>query len=78
MTTKLNEEIQNLNNLLQNEKKSREETEEVMLEMLKEMIAKLRSDLESEKKERETTEETLLSLLENTCSKIQLLSNNNI
>ena len=51
-------------------KKSKAETEEVVLEMLKEMVGKVKADIESEKKEREEVEVTLLNLLESTVGKM--------
>lgn len=56
--------------VLQIEKKSREETEESILELLRDMVGRIKNELESEKKERESSEETLLSLLEETCTKL--------
>jgi hypothetical protein len=56
--------------ILQNEKKTREETEEAILEMLRMMITKTKSEIENERKAREGTEETLLALLEDTCNKL--------
>lgn len=55
---------------IQSEKKTREETEEAILEMLRIMISKTKTEIENERKEREGTEETLLSLLEDTCNKL--------
>ena len=52
------------------EKKTREETEEAILEMLRMMITKTKSEIENERKAREGTEETLLALLEDTCNKL--------
>jgi hypothetical protein len=60
--------------VVQGEKKTREETEEAILEMLRIMIGKMKSDIESERKDREVTEETLLSLLEDTCNKLNTAS----
>jgi hypothetical protein len=59
---------------MQGEKKTREETEEAILEMLRIMITKMKSDIENERKDREITEETLLSLLEDTCNKLNTAS----
>jgi hypothetical protein len=58
--------------ILQNEKKTREETEEAILEMLRMMITKTKSEIENERKAREGTEETLLALLEDTCNKLTI------
>lgn len=52
------------------EKKSREETEESILELLRDMVGRIKNEIECEKKERESSEETLLSLLEETCTKL--------
>lgn len=54
--TNLNERIiietQNLKELVTEEKKCREETEEALLEMLKEMISTIKNQIENEKKNR--------------------------
>ena len=70
MIKKINEESQKLVDLIQSEKKAREETEESILELLRDMVNRIKTELESEKKERESSEETLLSLLEETCTKL--------
>lgn len=49
---KANEEFIRLQNLVGSEKKSREDTEEAILEMLRIMITKMKNDIEGEKKER--------------------------
>ena len=59
-----------IQNVIQEDKKTREETEEAILEMLRIMITKTKTDIEAERKDREQTEETLLSLLEDTCNKL--------
>jgi hypothetical protein len=60
-----------INNLIQSEKKNREETQEGILEMIKIMNDRMKNDLLSERKERETNEEVLIELLENTCNRLQ-------
>ena len=70
MIKRINEESQKLVEVIQTEKKSREDTEESILELLRDMVNRIKSELESEKKERESSEETLLSLLEETCTKL--------
>ena len=60
--------------MMNGEKKSREDTEEAILEMLRVMITRMKADIENEKKEREVTEDTLLSLLEDTCNKLNAAS----
>jgi hypothetical protein len=57
--------------LIQGEKKSREETQEGILEMIKIMNERMKSDLVNERKEREQNEEVLIELLEGTCNKLQ-------
>jgi len=64
------EESERLGELVSNEKKAREETEEAILEMLKDMVNKIKVEIENEKRDREENEETLLSLLEDTCNKL--------
>lgn len=59
-----------IQNVIQQDKKTREETEEAILEMLHIMITKTKTEIEAERKDREQTEETLLSLLEDTCNKL--------
>ena len=59
-----------IQNVIQEDKKTREETEEAILEMLRIMITKTKTDIEAERKDREQTEETLLSLFEDTCNKL--------
>ncbi len=52
LNNRINDETQKLINLVMTEKKSREETEEALLEMLKAMINAMKTQLENEKKER--------------------------
>jgi hypothetical protein len=66
----MDEEVDRLTEVIGNEKKSREETEEAILEMLKDMVNKIKVEIDNEKKDREENEETLLSLLEDTCNKL--------
>lgn len=70
MIKRINEESQKLVESIQGEKKSREETEESILELLRDMVNRIKTELENEKRERESSEETLLSLLEETCTKL--------
>ena len=63
-----------LQNICSEDKKTREETEEAILEMLRIMITKMKGDVENERKDRELTEETLLSILEDTCNKLNAAS----
>lgn len=74
MVKKINEESQKVVDLIHQEKKSREDTEESILELLRDMVNRIKSELEHEKKERESSEETLLSLLEETCTKLNTAS----
>ena len=62
--------MQRLKETVEDEKKSREETEETMIEMFKDMINKIKGEIDNEKSEREQAEEALLTLLEETCSKL--------
>lgn len=56
--------------ILTNEKKTRINSEEEMVSLLKEMTTKAKAEIDKEKKERETSEETILTLLEGACSKV--------
>ena len=67
---RLNEEIQKLGEVINNEKKNKEETQEGILEMIKIMNDRMKNDLNNEKKEREQNE-VLIDVLENTCSRLQ-------
>jgi hypothetical protein len=66
--------VSQLQENVQMERKTREETEEAILEMLRIMITKIKCEVESERKDREVTEETLLSILEDTCNKLNAAS----
>ena len=55
-------------------KKTREETEEAILEMLRVMITKMKGEIEKERKDRELTEETFLAILEETTNKLNQAS----
>merc|ERR1712032_277788 len=70
LNNRINEETQSLINLVLTEKKSREETEEALLEMLKAMINAMKTQLETEKRERQASQDYLINLLEDMCGKI--------
>ena len=55
-----------MENIIKDEKKTREETEQKMLDNLKNMINKTKIDLKKEKKNRKNAEENILSLIEDT------------
>ena len=63
-------ETSRIRQLVEDERRGREETEESMIEMFKEMISKIKGEIDTEKTEREQAEEALLSLLEETCTKL--------
>ena len=69
LNTRITEETQRLIDMVMNEKKAREETEEALLEMLKAMI-NVKTQLENEKSERQSTQDYLINLLEDMCTKI--------
>jgi hypothetical protein len=70
VSNRITEETQRLINMVLNEKKAREETEEALLEMLKAMINAMKTQLENEKRERQSTQEYLINLLDDMCGKI--------
>ena len=71
---KFQKKYQNYKVFVMKIKKTREETEEAILEMLRIMITKMKSDVEGERKDRELTEDTLLTILEDTCNKLNAAS----
>lgn len=72
---KLNDESTRLTGQVIQEKKSREDTEQTIFEMMKDVVSRVKNEIDSERKERETTEDQLLTLLEETCSKLNAGSN---
>ena len=62
--------------LFKMKKKSREETQEGILEMIKIMNDRMKNDLAEERKEREQNEEALIDVLENTCNRLQQTTGN--
>ena len=52
MKNKIDEEVERLTEIINNEKKAREETEEAILEMLRDMVNKIKVEIENEKKDR--------------------------
>ena len=62
--------------LFKMKKKSREETQEGILEMIKIMNDRMKNDLAEERKEREQNEEALIDVLENTCNRLQQTTTN--
>ena len=73
---KLSDEAAKVDGIIQNEKKSREETQEGILEMIKIMNDRMKNDLAEERKEREQNEEALIDVLENTCNRLQQTTGN--
>lgn len=61
---------------MQGEKRSREENEQAIFDMLRDVIERVKKEIDHERKEREDTEETLLNLLEDACSKLNNISQN--
>ena len=49
---KCSEELQSLNEMVEDEKRSRENSEAATYEMLKDVITKIKSEIDTEKKER--------------------------
>ena len=68
---RIDEESQRLINLVINEKKAREETEEALLEMLKSMINAMKTQLDNERQERHVTQQYLINLLDDLCNKLE-------
>ncbi len=70
MIRRISDESTRLVDLIEEERKQREETEESILELLRDMVGRIKVEIDTEKKERESSEESLLQLLEDTCSKL--------
>ena len=70
LNTRITEETQRLVDMVMNEKKAREETEEALLEMLKAMINAMKTQLENERQERQNNQDYLINLLEDMCNKL--------
>jgi hypothetical protein len=60
--------------MVEQERRSREETEEGILELLRDMMSRIKLEIEAEKRDRESSEEQLLGLLEDTCARLQGVS----
>jgi hypothetical protein len=67
---RIHEESGKLIEIVEEERKQREETEESILELLRDMVSRIKAEIDTEKKERESSEESLLQLLEDTCTKL--------
>ena len=67
---RIEEESAKFKEILEEQKKSVNESEEAMFEILRDMIIKIKKQIDLERKEREENEETLLSLLEDTWYKL--------
>ena len=63
LNTRIIEETQRLIDMVMNEKKAREETEESLLEMLKAMINAMKAQLENERQERQNNQDYLINYL---------------
>ena len=71
MIKKLGEEIHNFHELMNYEKRVREDSQNAMYRMIEDMHGKITQEIQNERKERENTEEGLLKLLEETCSRVE-------
>lgn len=57
------------------ERRTREENEQALFEILKDFVEKVRKEIDVERRDRENNEETLLGLLEDACGKINNMTN---
>jgi aspartokinase len=71
----ITDELVKINNSINVERRSRDESEQSIFEMLKDVVNRVKLELDQEKKIREETEEHLLSLLEDTCNKLSTAAN---
>ena len=65
MFSKIDSEVRQCVETIEQEKKQREQTEEAILEIIKDMTTKIKNEIEEEKREREENYEIILNLLEN-------------
>merc|ERR1711939_1076337 len=68
---KLNDELIKLQDILQQEQKIREESENSLIKVLEDMCSKMQNEVHTERHDREDTEEIFLKLLEETCDRVQ-------
>ena len=59
-----------MHELIDNERKKREESENTFVQNLEEIMGKVKSEFSKEKKQREEFEENVFSLIEETCTKL--------
>lgn len=67
------EEINALSESVGEQKKTREESEAAIYEMLRDLVSRVKSEIEAEKKDRESSEENLLNLIEELCNKLSAI-----
>ena len=71
LVKKLGEEITKYQDMIQLEKKVREETQNTLFRMIEDMEANLTREIENERRERSENQESFVTLLEETCSRIE-------
>jgi hypothetical protein len=71
----MNQQFSEVHELLDNEHKKREESENAFVKNLEEIMEKVKEEFNKEKKQREDFEENVFNLIEDTCTK---LANSNL
>ena len=66
----MNQQFGEVHELIDNERKKREESENNFVQNLEEIMNKVKSEFNKEKKQREEFEENVFSLIEETCTKL--------
>ena len=71
MSKYIDEGFTKIYSIINNEKMTRENTENSLIEMIKGIINKMNSEIDNEKKIRDSNEKNLITLLEQTIQKLE-------
>jgi CRISPR/Cas system CSM-associated protein Csm2 small subunit len=66
----MNQQFGEVHNLIEEERKKREESENAFVKNLEEIMDKVKGEFNKEKKQREEFEENVFNLIEDTCTKL--------
>ncbi|MCQ2818496.1 MAG: hypothetical protein MJ252_14605 [archaeon] len=66
----MNQQFGEVHDLIDEEKKKREDSENLFVKNLEEIMEKVKTEFKKEKKQREEFEENVFNLIEETCTKL--------
>lgn len=66
----MNQQFGEVHDLIDEEKKKREDSENLFVKNLEEIMDKVKNEFKKEKKQREEFEENVFNLIEETCTKL--------